>query len=370
MSENENGVDSTKRRRLILLAVVVAVLLCLVVALAVNLFLRPGDDVAGGDTPTPTVTPTEEGPIVIVTPEGDNTPTPTRVISEQPTEEPTAEPTSEPTAEPTATPAPPTPAASSGADFTPSSGQTVYETRDIIKNGGFEQGFSDMGVAQNWQAFKTDSAVISFSAETFEPQIHAGSSAQRISVENAFQPDRYAGIYQTAEVVANQPYTFTIYGQARSLHGDLEKSGYGYRVQYAVDNKGGQDWQKVPADAWVEFPWGEQLLNAPNPEFSMYTTVITPAANEITLFVRAWNKWADPKLVEYTFDSISLVGPDPNSAILVSRPGDEEQMVDGALPVTGEGDFANFMADGRFWGAVLVLLLLAAGAVYRARWSW
>lgn len=369
------------RRRLILLILVVVVLLCLVGALAYNLFFAGGDDVAGGDTPTPTATPTQEGPDVVITPEEEDTPTPTRVISEQPTEEPTEEPTAEPTDEgaltPEATAEPPTPiATSTGADFTLSPSDTesasvTYETDQLLTNGGFETGYDDSGVGEGWQFFKTDGAVISFSGETQDTLIKEGSGAQRISIQEAIESNRFAGIYQTLDVVANKPYTLTINGQVRSLFGDVDKSGYGYRVQYAVDLDGGDDWRVIPEEDWTELPWGEELYGAENPEFSEYTTEITPTGDTMTLFIRVWNKWPDPALVEYTFDSLSLVGPDPSTAsgMVVRVATGDEEMVDGALPVTGDGDLANFMTDGRFWGAVLVLLLLVSGAVYRARWA-
>jgi len=227
-----------ERRRLVLLVLVVLVLLCLVAALFINQFTGGGGDGVAADTPTPAVTPTEEGPVVIVTPEDEATATPTRVIGEEePAEEPTPEAT-EVASEPSTEPSPQTVATSSptDADFVPvppvsESSPAILQTGDIIKNGGFEAGFDDLGVGVDWQHFRNDGAVVSFSSETFEALIKAGSKAQRISVEQALQADRYAGIYQTLEVVPNRTYSFTIYGQARTLFGDVDKSGYGYRVQ-------------------------------------------------------------------------------------------------------------------------------------------
>jgi hypothetical protein len=45
-------------------------------------------------------------------------------------------------------------------------------------------------------------------------------------------------------------------------------------------------------------------------------------------------------------------------------------MVDKGLPRTGAGDPTNLVHEGRFWGGLLILLLLAAGAVYRAKWGY
>ena len=375
-----------ERRRLVLLVLVVLVLLCLVGAFFINQFYSGGDGVAA-DTPTPAATPTEEGPVVIVTPEDEATATPTRVIDEEPAEEPTAEATevaSEPTEEPTPVLATSTP---TDADFVPAPPDTesvpaVLQTGDILKNGGFEEGFDDLGVGADWQYFKTDGAVISFSGETIENLIQAGSKAQRISVDQAFQADRYAGIYQTLEVVPDETYTFTIYGQTRTFFGDVEQSSYGYRVQYAVDFAGGDDWQQIPVEDWVELPWGEEAIDASEPTLSEYSVEITPTSNQMTLFVRVWNKWPDPGLVEYTLDSLSVVGPIPGTAVASTTASTtsssdsstttstEQEMIDQPLPVTGTQGISNFMGDARFWGGILVLVLLAVGAVYRAGWRW
>ena len=66
---------------------------------------------------------------------------------------------------------------------------------------------------------------------------------------------------------------------------------------------------------------------------------------------------------------MTSTGEGTSSSGTATTTGQSEEMVDGALPVTGTDD-APLMQDGRFWGAVLVLLLLVSGAVYRAKWSW
>lgn len=375
-----------ERRRLVLLVLVVLVLLCLVGALLFNQFYGGGGNGVAADTPTPPPTATEEGPVVIVTPEeGDATATPTRVVGEgeEPSEEPTTpeatevagEPTVEPTSVPTATLSP------TDADFVPAPPEfapAALQTGDILKNGGFEEGFDDSGVGVDWQHFTNGGAIVSFSSETFEALIQAGSNAQRISVDQAMQADRYAGIYQTLKVVPSETYTFTIYGLTRTFFGDVQQSSYGYRVQYAVDYSGGDDWQQIPVEDWVELPWDEEAIAASNPTLSEYSAEITPTSDRMTLFVRVWNKWPDPGLVEYTLDSLSLVGPVPGTgtAIASTTTGSTnattttEEMIDQPLPVTGTQDITSFMGDARFWGGILVLVLLAVGAVYRARWRW
>jgi hypothetical protein len=334
--------------------------------LGYRLFLADGStDIVQQPTATVTPEPAEERVEVVTTPE-EITPTPTLVIEE--TEEATAEPTAEPTATPTIKPITQPTGAPTAAAITQVT--SVIQIEEHLKNGGFDEGFDEAtGLGSNWQGFTTGSASMAFSQETAGPLIHDGSSAQRISIENAYEPDRYAGIYQKVEVSPNQTYTFTIHGQVRSLFGDVDQSGYGYRVQYAVDQQGGEDWQAITDTAWVELPWGEEPLYSAQFSFSEYTSQITAESEQLTLFVRVWNKWADPKLVEYTLDSLSLVGPTV-SVVNVRPTGTEEELIDQALPVTGTGDPNNFMNDGRFWGALLILLLLIIGAIYRTKWRW
>jgi len=363
-----------ERRRLVLLVLVVLVLLCLVGALFINQYSGGGGGGVAADTPTPLPTATEEGPVVVVTPEEEATATPTRVVGEgEPSEEPApgaTEVVSEPTQE--LIPVPTATSSATNADFVPAppseSSSAVLQTGDILQNGGFEGGFDDQGVGVDWQPFTNGGAIVSFSDETFAALIQAGSNAQRISVDQANQADRYAGIYQTLRVVPDRTYTFTMYGQTRTFFGDVNKSSFGYRVQYAVDFNGGDDWQQIPVEDWVELPWEEEMLDAANPTLSEYSVEITPTSNRMTLFIRVWNKWPDPGLVEYTLDSLSLVGPVPGTAVASTTT--EETMIDQPLPVTGTEDITSIMGDARFWGGIVVLLLLGVGATYRARWRW
>jgi hypothetical protein len=352
--------ENPRMLRIVLLVLFILALACLVGVLLYTI-LFPGGDGVGSDTPTPSPTDTPEGPIVIVTPEEEEpTPTPTKVVVEEPTAEPTQEPTTEPTQEPAATA---TPTSSADLDLPIISPGTIA---DLLKNGDFEAGFDEQGVGLDWQSFKTDSVITAFSSETVAPYVKSGSRAQRITMSQATQNNRYAGLYQRVNLVPSQPYTLELHGQIRTGFGDVNQSSYGYRVQYAVDHTGSNNWLAVPEENWVELPWDEQLLNSAEVEFLDYTTTVTSTSSQITLFVRAWNKWADPGEVQYTLDSLSLVGPSPVGA----GPEPGETLIDQPLPTTGADDSAGFISNGRFWIALLVLLLLVVGAIYRAKWSY
>jgi len=225
---------------------------------------------------------------------------------------------------------------------------------NVIENGGFEWGFGEDGVAAPWQKFTNGGAKSIFMPEPWPLAIRNGDQAQRITIYEAYLPDRYAGIYQRLAVEAGQPYRLTLYGQIRSGAGDVTISQYGYKMQYAIDWQGGTDWQAIPKDKWVELPWDEQLLDSPDVEFLKFSTSVTPPTNRITLFIRAWNKWPDPVEAQYTLDTLSLVGPKPQRAL-----------VDEGLPASGGVLETTLPTDPIFWGSLLFLIFLLGGAVWR-----
>jgi hypothetical protein len=369
-------------RRLILFGLVLLVLICLIAYLLFNIFFSNNDQIIGGPTSAPTQVAATEEPTLAATPE-EPTLTPTRVLSESPTTAPSTDETATPTPTPAVLTPTPTPISTASAGVAVStSAPRPGEIKNLIKNGDFEQGFDERGVALQWEPFKNDNVQAIYGRETF-PYVESGSSAQRITVLGASEFNRYAGIYQPVEVVSGQVYTLTLHGQIRTGLGDVNQSSFGYRIQYAVSETGLKNWQNVPEADWVELPWDEQLINVPATKFYSYTTTIEPGSDNISLFVRAWNKWPDPGEVHYTLDSFSLVGPSSVAAPVLTSAGapattsaattpaaGQGPMVDKGLPTTGAGEETGFVYDGRFWGGILILLLLASGAIYRARWSY
>ena len=399
-----------KMFRYILIGAVVLLLLCLVGALIWNIATTPVEEIAEN----PPVATTEATEVAAedgaeADEEAAVTPTPTRVIDaatpepteeadETPTPAPTASSKEEVTGDPTAVP---TTAANTDNETTTTtvivSSVEAGPPEEIIQNGSFEDGFASNGVGLSWAPFKSDDITVVYSGEGGPgPYVDSGASAQRITTLQAGLGDRYTGIYQQLEVIPDEPYMLEMKGQIRTGFGDVSKSSFGYRMQYAISQRGVQNWQVVPEAAWIELPWDEQLLNSPDTEFMEYTTEFVPTAEEITLFIRTWNKWADPGEAHFTIDSVSLVGPSvvrtetaiasvdsaaqeftpgegsgTEAATTKETEGDKEAMVEQGLPTTGANasEAVGFTTDGRFWGALVVLGLLAIGATYRAKWS-
>lgn len=371
-------------RRILLIGLVILVLICLVGVLIFRIFTTDGEEVVGGNTPTPAQVATEE-PTLIPTPaeSAQPTATATQVVDKTPTKasssvQKTTTPTPKSTTpSPTATPSKPVATTQAQVSIQVKPGPA----KNLLKNGDFEQGFDGGGVATGWQAFNNGQVQAFYGRET-DPYVESGASAQRLTLTGATAMNRYAGLSQQVEVIAGEVYTLTMHGQIHSGLGDVAKSSFGYRVQYALADPALKNWQNIGEGSWIELPWDEQPLNVATTQFYSYTTTVRPNSAKIALFVRAWNKWPDQSEAQYTFDSFSLVGPTlvtetvvigASPAITGSNiipPTPMTGTINRPLPVTGEGDLPGPLQDGRFWLGTLIVLLLAAGAVFRARWSY
>src|SRR5512135_1409268 len=105
-----------------------------------------------------------------------------------------------------------------------------------LVNGSFEEGFGTNGVAVGWTGFNNGGSAEYIYRDDTGPRFAVdGKHSQflRISTMNYFvtEPDRFAGIYQTANVVPGSQYTLTMYGMLRVLANDPDKNNYSYVVQ-------------------------------------------------------------------------------------------------------------------------------------------
>jgi hypothetical protein len=169
---------------------------------------------------------------------------------------------------------------------------------------------------------------------------------------NAQMPDRYLGIYQTVNVLPGGVYTFSIAGMLRTNAGDVQYTHFGYRMQVGFDTQGGRSWQQVRE--WTELPWDEQLRTAEAYRTDVYTTTVSARSNQLTIFVRAWKKWADAGEGAYDVTSVHLVGPSELGVQALP------------MPVTGQGE-ASLWDNLRVWITLALLVMLVGGAAWRLR---
>jgi len=338
---SRSGSTRILRTILLVLVLVLILLLCLWLALPyVWPIIRPPAATPSGTptTATPTVvqaTPTAAGPTVTNTPVVvPGTPTPTAAAG-------------------TGTPGATTPTPASTVAPTATVSLTIG-IRNVLRNGGFEEGFQDNQLAKFWNGFDNGQAAFSYHIDDWPLVVIEGKFSQMMEIKNAVQPDRFLGIYQTARVIPGKAYTFTMRGLVRTNTGNIQETSFGYRMQAGFDLKGGQDWQAV--QNWVELPWDEQLRLQNSFRLETYTTTLTANSDKLTVFIRAWKKWGDAGEGDYNVDDVSLVGPALGAP---SAP---------PIPSTGgAGILATVWDNVRVWGTVALLLLLLGGAAWQAR---
>ncbi len=178
---------------------------------------------------------------------------------------------------------------------------------EVMRNGDFSGEFLRGGVASEWEVFHNGAATFWCYPDTLRTITGEVLRSQTLHIHGADLPDRYLGIYQTVDVVPGGVYTFTIAGLVRTPQGDVQQTGYGYRMQVGFDPRGGNNWQDV--DSWIELPWDEQPRDRPSHRTEVFTTNITASQPQLTVFIRAWKKWADAGEGMYDITRVSLVGP-------------------------------------------------------------
>ena len=197
-------------------------------------------------------------------------------------------------------------------------------TVELLRNGSFEQGFTGVPgcgmVGIYWGCFQNGGrAEYGFFDDQWRPVVFDGQHSQLIEINTkqiGGDPDRYAGIYQTVDVIPGATYRFTIRGMIRA--DDQEGDPWRYRVQVAFDHSGGNNWTAV--SDWIELPWDTYYPRTAPGGFSEYTTTVTAHSSRMTVFVRVWKKWGDwYREVDVNVDAISLIGPAP-TAVPVSFP--------------------------------------------------
>jgi hypothetical protein len=138
----------------------------------------------------------------------------------------------------------------------------------------------------------------------------------------------------------------------RTNVGDVRQTNFGYRMQVGFDTLGGHNWKRVPE--WFELPWDEQLRVQESYRIDAFTTTVEAETERLTIFVRAWKKWADAGEGAYDVTRVDLVGP---AYAEVQSLG---------MPVTGLGE--TTLWDQVRVGITLVFLaLLLGGALWRLR---
>ncbi|MFZ5918101.1 MAG: hypothetical protein ACOYZ7_14255 [Chloroflexota bacterium] len=284
------------------------------------------------DTPlSPVVVPTSTPTLPPPPPTATATPAVVIVAATTPTAAPEAEPTS------TAAPAEPT-AAAPRPTATP-----LPQPKELLTNGNFEGGFATDGVAKGWMPFSSADAHSVWFDDTWDLLVQEGEHSQLISIVDPVYNDRYAGIYQTVQVLPGKTYQLSLYGLVRA---NTPAEQYGHRLYVGWDDNGGSDWQTV--ENWIELDWDQQPLVADAFTIDHFATEITPTGKSLTLFIRGHSKWPRTSEANFNLDNVSLYGV----------PGGDTG-AEPTMPVTGRGEMN--------WAPLVALIALVL-ILFREGW--
>jgi hypothetical protein len=186
----------------------------------------------------------------------------------------------------------------------------------FLSNGSFEDGFVPSGpgvVGLGWSAFESGGhSHYGFYDETWMPVVYDGLHSQLIEINTIgagwADADRVAGIYQSVEgLTPGATYRLTLWGMLRVRADDSDREGYNYRVQWGTTTDGSSDWRLV--SNWAEIPWDMVYSRLDPGEMDEYTMTFEAPASRITLFVRAWKKWATmQRELDVNLDGLRLEG--------------------------------------------------------------
>jgi LysM repeat protein len=181
----------------------------------------------------------------------------------------------------------------------------------------------------------------------------------------ASEADRFAGIFQTVNLMQGATYTFRLSGGMRERNPDPNDDKYRYRVQWGYTSDGSTDWMQVTN--WAELPWDKIDERTAPTGLESYSTTFQAPSSRATIFVRVWKKWGSPyKELDVNLDAISLVGKGaivvkpPKDGVIVIKPPKDGVVI---IPPSGGGDNvvvvppvaatcggANLLANGNFEG--------------------
>jgi hypothetical protein len=188
---------------------------------------------------------------------------------------------------------------------------------NLLRNGNFEDGFvryAECGiVAAGWHCFSNaDAGTYSFQDERWAPAVADGEHSQliRLGTNGSDQsgPVRFAGIYQSVQVVPGEPYTLHLNGLIRTNMPDGFSRYRPVQVGWTPGIKA--DWSAV--DNWQDVAWSTRYGSTTPGAFNSSTATIIPEDRFITVYIRVWPRSDRPaEEIDVNLDAIALVGPSP-----------------------------------------------------------
>jgi len=192
---------------------------------------------------------------------------------------------------------------------------------EFIKNGDFEGGFTPEGVALQWGSFNNGGRNVfdQLYDDTWKAVVSSGKHSQLIEISTIghgyYDPyaeaDRYAGICQVVTgLTPNASYYLSAKGAIRVTEGDEYTDDWSWVAQWGYQVGSDSNcaaWQNI--EDWQVFPWRHVDYRESPTQMNSFTTVIFAPSDTLTLYFRAWKKWAvGAREFLVNFDDLSFAG--------------------------------------------------------------
>ncbi len=197
----------------------------------------------------------------------------------------------------------------------------VVPIAEFIQNGDFEGGFAPNGVALQWSQFDNGgrNVVHQLYDDTWASVVSSGKHSQLIEISTIghgyldpyAEADRYAGICQVvAGLTPKASYYVSAKGIIRISEGDKYTDDWSWVAQWG--SQSGADaqcarWKDVTN--WQVLPWAHVDFRESPTKLNSYTTILFAPTDTLTVYFRAWKKWAfGAREFLVNLDDVSVAG--------------------------------------------------------------
>jgi hypothetical protein len=203
---------------------------------------------------------------------------------------------------------------------------SVVPIVEYFKNGNFEGGFVGDAVANFWGFFNNggrDVYQVPYD-DTWKPVATSGAHSQLLEINTTMygendpyqETDRYAGICQVVTgLTPGASYYVTGNGILRvsEVEDTVHLDDWSYVAQWGYQpgtNSDCSEWGSV--SNWQTLPWGHVDYRESPTKINSFTYVITTPSDTLTVYFRAWKKWAiGAREMLLNFDDLSFAGYQP-----------------------------------------------------------
>lgn len=192
-----------------------------------------------------------------------------------------------PTPEPTPQPA---------AEEAPAPAELECTGDNLLKNGGFEAGFQDNGVAQEWTGFNNGGHVnYGYYDEMWAPVVSEGEHGQLIEINtlhvgDTTEPNRMAGIYQKVWLEPGATYEISFAAMMRERRDHSDEDFYRYMVEWGYSKDGGTD--PTQMDFRERVPLEHIYLRTAPGQMQPFSARFKAPSETTTIWIFALKKWA------------------------------------------------------------------------------